>query len=560
MKKIISRHLRSILSVVILAGIFIYSSTEQDSNNLSIYLKSWGLVRFRVPSTQDECKQIDEIALNGIESILLNNTKRNLNKEINKLLQITSKSINSTITTEDTSQLIANLTTKEIEWLRNPSLSKNNRIDLTKIFYSRPNSIPFNITISESNDPIELDYCMSNSNELIAANRIFGIGLLWNAVHYFFPYKDKIGKSWKTILPQFVQKAILCKTPLSYHLLTLELYGLLNDGHANVTSFELMKYWGFFTLPIELEIFDLDSLPIVTKVWKTLDKESKFEIGDRIISIDKNSFQDFLSINSKYISAGSSLTKYNNVCNKYVLNSNQQAVTVRIQRRGEIINQNVIPVSSGKLSDFDFISNYCTETIKQLADSICYLNLSKIEPEEFSEYYNIARKAKVTILDLRSYPSNILDTLANYYFRKPIAISSWSSPNFTFPGYSKRPDQYDYLGNYNNLSYSGKVIILVNNNTSSRGEYIALAFQALSNTITVGTQTSGTDGDILKIKLPGGLRAMFTSITISYPDGTSTFGDGIKLNYQLPKKSLFLIDNDPYIDYSVELAKSLWGI
>lgn len=77
-------------------------------------------------------------------------------------------------------------------------------------------------------------------------------------------------------------------------------------------------------------------------------------------------------------------------------------------------------------------------------------------------------------------------------------------------------------------SYQGKIIILTNENTQSRGEWYSMMLRQLNkNTTVIGSQTAGTDGDLKELNLPGGYKFIFTGNAIFYPDGKETQRIGI---------------------------------
>jgi len=75
--------------------------------------------------------------------------------------------------------------------------------------------------------------------------------------------------------------------------------------------------------------------------------------------------------------------------------------------------------------------------------------------------------------------------------------------------------------------YKGKVVVIVNEQTQSSGEYNAMMYRAGDNTTIIGSQTAGADGDVSEIFLPGGLRTFISGIGIYYPDGRETQRIGI---------------------------------
>jgi C-terminal processing protease CtpA/Prc len=75
--------------------------------------------------------------------------------------------------------------------------------------------------------------------------------------------------------------------------------------------------------------------------------------------------------------------------------------------------------------------------------------------------------------------------------------------------------------------YSGKVVILVDEVSLSQAEYTTMAFRTAPDARVVGSTTSGNDGDVSPVGLPGRLRAMISGIGVFYPDKRPTQRIGI---------------------------------
>jgi len=52
-------------------------------------------------------------------------------------------------------------------------------------------------------------------------------------------------------------------------------------------------------------------------------------------------------------------------------------------------------------------------------------------------------------------------------------------------------------------------------------------YRTITNTVVIGTNSAGADGNVSRLELPGGIQTMFSGIGIYYPDGTETQRIGI---------------------------------
>lgn len=102
--------------------------------------------------------------------------------------------------------------------------------------------------------------------------------------------------------------------------------------------------------------------------------------------------------------------------------------------------------------------------------------------------------------------------------------------------------------------YKGRVILLVNELTQSNPEFQAMALQRYPQTLTIGSLTSGADGDIVWIPLPGQLTS-FSGVGVLYPDGTPTQTVGVRLDIELcPTAEGLQAGRDEVLERALALA------
>jgi len=107
-----------------------------------------------------------------------------------------------------------------------------------------------------------------------------------------------------------------------------------------------------------------------------------------------------------------------------------------------------------------------------------------------------------------------------------ICFSKLTIPETFYPGtYSW---YYDYLGYPGNSNYyQGKVIILCNQGTQSQAEYSSMIMKAMPNSVVIGSQTAGADGNVSYFHLSEDIQTGFTALGVYYPNGDSTQRIGI---------------------------------
>ena len=84
------------------------------------------------------------------------------------------------------------------------------------------------------------------------------------------------------------------------------------------------------------------------------------------------------------------------------------------------------------------------------------------------------------------------------------------------------------IGDFNySHGYNGKVVLLVDEGTQSQGEYTAMAFRQLPNSVVIGSTTAGADGNLSRFTLPGAISTAISGVGVYYPDGRETQRVGI---------------------------------
>ena len=123
------------------------------------------------------------------------------------------------------------------------------------------------------------------------------------------------------------------------------------------------------------------------------------------------------------------------------------------------------------------------------------------------------------------------------------------------PGYFKW-NKIPKIGNINPNTYSGKVIILVDERTQSQGEYSAMALQTIPNSVTIGSRTAGGDGVVTHVPMGGKLNISYSGYGVYYPSKAQTQRVGVKIDIPVKKTVESVIkDQDLILQEALEYLK-----
>ena len=152
--------------------------------------------------------------------------------------------------------------------------------------------------------------------------------------------------------------------------------------------------------------------------------------------------------------------------------------------------------------------------------------MGKLQTSDVSSMYNNLKNTTAIIFDIRNYPKSTVWSIADLIYPNHKCFSKFSNPDVTYPGTFFW--NYEYLGvDGNPTPYTGKVIILCDENTQSQAEFSCMVLKSMTNSVVVGSQTVGTDGNITFFNLSQDIRTGFTSLGVYYPNGDSTQRIGI---------------------------------
>ena len=94
---------------------------------------------------------------------------------------------------------------------------------------------------------------------------------------------------------------------------------------------------------------------------------------------------------------------------------------------------------------------------------------------------------------------------------------------------------------------------MVNSASQSRAEFFTMALQKTNHNYTVGSQTSGADGDVTKFQLPGSIYTSFSGLGIKYPNGDQTQKKGVRIDLEyLPKGNLVSKSRDEELEFILQ--------
>lgn len=388
-----------------------------------------------------------------------------------------------------------------------------------------------------------------------AGFRLLSLYRYWNMVQYFFPYKYVTDKDWNDVLKEYISTFLSANDELEYELAVLGIIGEVGDTHANLWGGgdKINALRGNNFAPFRIGF--VEDKAVVNEYFNPELKEaSGIEIGDVITHIGGRSVEAIVDSLLTYYPASNRTTKLRNIAYD-LLRSQDDKIDIRYISSGAAKRKDLQLYPDTDLKRHPYNLSEGRKCYELLEGNIGYITLANIKDEDIPAIKEAFRDTRGIVIDIRNYPPFMPFSLATYFVSKDARFVRFSIGTVDDPGMF-------ILGSLalsipqSDETYRGKLVVIVNEISQSRAEYMAMAFRAGDNTTIIGSQTAGANGDISSIMLPGGLFSYISGIGVYYPDGTKTQRIGIVPDVKVePTIEGIKQGRDELLEKAVEIIK-----
>ena len=383
--------------------------------------------------------------------------------------------------------------------------------------------------------------------------RILSLYRYWNMIQYYFPYRYLIDIDWKNILDEYIPRFIAASNETEYKLLVLELIAQVHDTHANIWNKDdtFNRYFGLNYAPYKITF--IENKPIITDFLQSK-SALKYDLrkGDQITDINNIPIDKIVSEKLKITPASNLPTQLRTLAVD-LLRTNDSTLYVEFIRNGEKRSEDIKVYPPQELNIFQrtIIQDTCFRFIQP---DISYLYLGTIKNNYLPDIMDEIKNTKGLIIDLRCYPSEfVVFTLSKYLMPNSTPFVKFTRGSITTPGLFTLSPSLS-VGENNEQYYQGKIIILVNEVTLSQAEYTTMALRVAPGAIVLGSTTSGADGNVSQITLPGGIYTLISGIGVYYPNGKETQRVGIIPDIEIKTTIKGIKENrDELIDTAIKI-------
>jgi carboxyl-terminal processing protease len=356
--------------------------------------------------------------------------------------------------------------------------------------------------------------------------RLLALFLYWNVIEYFAPNKNLLDRPWEETLLAFIPRFQAVANELDYHLLAKELAATLKDTHAIVISARLDDFFGTNKYKPGFDAAYVEERTVVTCLFPRLLGDSDVRPGDVVTHVNGKSTASLRADLRKYINASNEPALQRGLTN-FLFSSPSPAFQLTIERDGQVLETRLpgVPYDDW-LAEYGAMNN-ANLPFSMLEGDIGYIHMGVLKNDQVADAMYLLKNAPAIIFDVRSYPQGTIWEINNYLNESARPWARLLYPLPEAPGYFGSMLMETGPAKPNPDCYMGRIVILANENTRSQAEFTCMALQATGRSTLIGSQTSGADGNVSIVYLPGGIPTYFTGLGIFYPDGRPTQRVGI---------------------------------
>lgn len=521
------------------------------------FMKTWNFIKYYHPDVASGKIDADSLFLVTLKSV---DSKDDFNSVIGKL----SKNLNKKLTNPAPVETSNDILTKNqnFDWFqKSGKISSENRALLNSIYNHRYNFELLKEGKSVSN---EKKYPFPKNENLPFEYRLLTLAKIQGIVDYLFPHKYIMDKGFEDYFKKILEENSKINSRKDFEIILAKLVSKFKDSHAfsfyRQLNYKKDIFHGSYLAPFDFQIVE-DHLLVTHIIFPEICAKAQINVGDKITSINGKSIPQIIKEKGELLSTSNTeklvfvLSKYeNNLI--WIGDLQQKNLDVKSGKNNKKFSTKVDMIDPSDKEKYDLIVNYLQDKIKKrqnrkiVHDDIAYFKIN--ETYQFINKLNDdtkmnavmdsilsnASKKKAIVFDMREYPDwggFFFHYLYKYFSPTENYFAKYYQPNLKNIGtFSYRDASIVYYPSIPEKTvhhYKGKVFILVNPDTRSASEWYSMSLQKIfPQALTIGQQTSGGDGDLVKVDLPGDYLLEFTGNGIFYPDNSQTQQTGIRIN------------------------------
>lgn len=386
--------------------------------------------------------------------------------------------------------------------------------------------------------------------------RLLALFRFWGAIKYFYPHKALLDRPWEDALREFIPVFVAADTREAYETAILRLGTRTQDAHTSVAGLTATYYGAAPSRPAILARYIEGRLAVVALYDPAL--ADRLSPGDEIVAIDGTPVADLEQRAAPLVAASTLQAHRDNLAYRLLLGPRDSVAVLQVQGADGAVRTVSVPRVYRPRPEPP------GPAWRMLEGNIGYINLEQLMWADANRALDDLLKSKSLILDLRGYPNGTAWVLGPRFARSdaPIVVARFRRPLYQGPP-SYSADQSTWF-NFDQTAqpattgrYAGRIFVLIDERAISQAEHTCLFFKAAAPDVTfVGSPTNGTNGDITRVLLPGGLGVTFTGHDVRHGNGAQLQRIGILPDVPVaPTLAGLRAGRDEVLEKALELAR-----
>lgn len=541
----------SVLLIFFLFQQYIFAQKDQYYD----FIKTWNFIKYYHPDLASGKIDADSLFLVNVKNI---SSQDDFNSIVDKL---TGK-LNKNFTASAPSETSLDVFTKNqnLNWFhKNRKISSENKEILNSFYNYRYNfeDLPKGKLVSD-----EKKYPFPKTENLPIEYRLLALAKIQGVVDYLFPHKYIMDKGFEEYFKNSLNENSKVTSRKDFEIILAKLVSKMKDSHV-FKFYRELNYRNDFLFnasyysPFDYKIVN-NYLLVTDIVFPEICAKANIRKGDHITEINGKKVSQIIDEKSRLLSVSNReklIFELSSYQNNLIWSDNSPQKLLKIKSGNKTFTTNIELVNTLDKTQVNVLSNYINNknqkwaTRELINKDIAYFNINNtlqfindVDDDKIDEKMeNIildASKKKAMVFDMRGYPDwggFIFHYVYKYFSPTENYFYKYYAPNRKNIGtFVYLKDSYHYfpeIKDMKTMPYSGKVFIIVNPESRSASEWYTMSLQKIfPQSITIGQQTAGADGDVVKVNIPGDYLLEFTGNGIFYPDNSQTQQTGVRID------------------------------
>ncbi|WP_404985389.1 S41 family peptidase [Chryseobacterium sp. M5] len=553
----------SVLLIFFLFQQYIFAQKDQYYD----FIKTWNFIKYYHPDLAGGKIDADSLFLMNVKNI---SSQDDFNSIVEKLTGKLNKKFTASAPSETSQDVF--IKNQNFNWFqKNRKISSENKDALNSIYNHRYNfeNLQKGKLVSD-----EKKYAFPKTENLSIEYRLLALAKIQGVVDYLFPHKYIMDKGFEEYFKNSLNENSKVTSRKDFEIILAKLVSKMKDSHA-FKFYRELNYRNDFLFnasyysPFDYKIVD-NYLLVTDIVFPEICTKANIRKGDHITEINGKKVSQMIDEKSRLLSVSNReklIFELSSYQNNLIWSDNSPQKLLKIKSGNKTFTTNIELVNTLDKTQVNVLSNYINNknqkwaTRELINKDIAYFNINntlqfinEVDDDKIDEKMESiildASKKKAMVFDMRGYPDwggFIFHYVYKYFSPSENYFYKYYAPNLKNIGtFVYLKDSYHYfpeIKDMKTMPYFGKVFIIVNPESRSASEWYTMSLQKIfPQSITIGQQTAGADGDVVKVNFPGNYLLEFTGNGIFYPDNSQTQQTGVRIDEVIKYKDQEFLD------------------